>query len=154
MSEYVEPDLVVTDVRPGDIGEILSQLVAPLSAHPSGPAMGAVLEALVAREALLSTGIGQGVAVPHAISENVDATKLVVGVARHGVEFHAIDGAPVHVFFVLISPPERQAKATHIKLLARIARLARHSQLVSMLRECEEPQQIVDGIARYEREHI
>ena len=154
LSEYVEPDLVVTDIRPGDTADILGQLVAPLAADRSRPGGGGILDALVARESILSTGIGHGVAVPHAITESVDTTRLIVGVTRSGVDFHAIDGALVYVFFVLISPPERHAKATHIKLLARIARLARHSELVSMLRDCESPEQIVDGIARYERQHV
>jgi mannitol/fructose-specific phosphotransferase system IIA component (Ntr-type) len=154
LSEYVEPNLVVTELEPGDVRDILLQLVTPLVEDATLTSTGPILEALIARERVLSTGIGQGIAVPHAISESVPSTRLIIGVSSSGVDYNAIYVSPVYVFFVLISPVERLAKSNHIKLLARIARLARHPAFVDMLKECSVPQEVVGSIEEYEREHV
>ena len=152
LSEYLDPELVVVGVRPADIGGILSQLVEPLVRNGTLESVDRVLDALLARERVLSTGIGQGVAVPHAISEAIPAPCLIVGLASDGVDFHAMDDAPVEVFFVLLSPPDRAGQ--HIRLLARIARLARHPDFVGALRRSRSGPEVVDHIRAYEREHV
>lgn len=152
LSEYVDPGLVVLDVRAGEIGDILGQLVEPLARDGTLESADRVLEALLARERVLSTGIGQGIAVPHAISEAIPSARLIVGLAPEGVDFRAMDAAPVNVFFVLLSPPDRAGH--HIRLLARIARLARHPDFVDALRGCRDGSEVVEHIRAYEREHV
>ncbi len=152
LSEFVDPGLVVTGVRDGEVDQVLAQLVEPLVGAGILEAPERVLEALLARERVLSTGIGQGTAVPHAISEVVDAPRLIVGLSPEGVDFRAMDGAPVHVFFVLLSPPD--GASHHIKLLARIARLARHPEFVETLRGCSSGAEVVAHIAAYEQDHF
>jgi nitrogen PTS system EIIA component len=152
LSEYVEPELVVLDVRPGEVRGILAQLVEPLVRDGTLPSADGVLEALLARERVLSTGIGQGIAVPHAISEAIPAPRLIVGLAPDGVDFRAMDEAPVNVFFLLLSPPDRAGH--HIRLLARVARLARHADFVEALRSCHDGSEVIEHIRTYEREHV
>lgn len=152
LSEYADPSLVVTEIEQGEIGDILTQLVAPLV--PAGIVDSAeqVIAALTAREAVMSTGLGSGIAVPHAISSRLASPCLVIGICQPGVEFKALDGNPVNVFFVLLSPPNHAGH--HIRMLARIARLAKHSEFVDALRTSTDPQVVVSHIARYEAEHI
>ena len=153
LSEYADPSLVVTQIEPGEIGDILSQLVAPLV--PAGIVDSAeqVVSALTAREAVMSTGLGAGIAVPHAISSRLASPCLIIGICQPpGVEFQALDGDPVNVFFVLLSPPNHAGH--HIRMLARIARLTRHPEFVDALRTSTDPQVVVSHIARYEAEHI
>lgn len=82
-----------------------------------------VLRAVMDREEVLSTGIGHGVAIPHGKSASVDELVLVAGVARGGVDFEALDGKPVHLFFLLVGP--ESAAGQHVKALSRISRLLR-----------------------------
>ncbi len=75
---------------------------------------------LCEREALGSTGIGSGVALPHCKLPGLDEVVLAVGISPDGVEFGAVDGVPVKVFFLLISPDD--APAAHLQSLAAISR--------------------------------
>ena len=82
-----------------------------------------VLRAVMDREEVLSTGIGHGVAIPHGKSSSVGNLVLVAGVTRQGVDFEALDGKPVHLFFLLVGP--ESAAGQHVKALSRISRLLR-----------------------------
>lgn len=152
LTEYLNPGLVVFDIRPGEVAEILSQLIEPLVADGTLNGSDRVLDALLAREKVLSTGIGSGIAVPHAICEAMGTPQLIVGLAPGGVDFHAMDDAPVNVFFVLLSPPDRAGH--HIRLLARIARLARHPEFLDALRDCTTGDEVLSRIHEYESEHV
>ncbi|MEJ2548609.1 MAG: PTS sugar transporter subunit IIA, partial [Gemmatimonadota bacterium] len=152
LTEYLDPGLVVIGIEPGDVSDILSQLIGPLVTDGTLDGSERVLEALLAREQVLSTGIGSGIAVPHAISEAIGSPQLIIGLSPDGVDFRAMDDAPVNVFFVLLSPPDRAGH--HIRLLARIARLARHPEFVDALRRCETGEQVVNHIHAYESEHV
>jgi fructose-specific phosphotransferase system IIA component len=82
-----------------------------------------VLRAVLDREEVLSTGIGHGVAIPHGKSSSVSSLILVAGVAREGIDFEALDGKPVNLFFLLVGP--ESAAGEHVKALSRISRLLR-----------------------------
>ncbi|MBI5178877.1 MAG: PTS sugar transporter subunit IIA [Nitrospinae bacterium] len=101
--------------REGAIGELLAAL-SPAHSSSGHPAA----EAVLSRERTASTAIGNHVAVPHAKWDG-DFT-IAVGVSADGVEFNAMDGKKVHVVFLVLSPRGRAVE--HLKLLARIARLA------------------------------
>jgi len=151
LSEYAEPGLVVTEIEQGEVGSILAQLVAPLVPAGVVNSPDAVLSALTAREKVLSTGIGSGIAVPHAICAGLSDPCLIIGLSPSGIEFRSMDEQPVNVFFVLLSPPNRAGH--HVRMLARIARLARHPEFVDALRTCDDPQVVVSRIERFESEH-
>lgn len=80
-----------------------------------------VLEVLIAREALGSTAIGQGIAIPHAKSDCVKKMVGCLGVSKSGINFDSLDGEPAHIFFLLIAPVD--SAGPHLKALARISRL-------------------------------
>ena len=82
-----------------------------------------VLRAVMEREEVLSTGIGHGVAIPHGKSASVNQLILVAGVAPAGIDFEALDGKPVNLFFLLVGP--ESAAGEHVKALSRISRLLR-----------------------------
>lgn len=152
LADYLRPDLVVTDLEPEAPEEVFGRLVDPLVRAGVVEEAEPVVAALLSRERVLSTGIGQGIAVPHAICAELDATIVVVGVSRTGIDFHAIDDAPVHLFFVLLSPPDRTNH--HIKLLARIARLLRDPRLAEDLRRARSPREVIETVEAFERRHV
>lgn len=81
----------------------------------------AALSALLEREALGSTGVGEQVAIPHAKLADIEDVMITIGISHRGVEFNSGDGQPVKLFFMLLSP-EKQLN-THLKTLAKISRL-------------------------------
>jgi PTS system nitrogen regulatory IIA component len=93
---------------------------------------GEVLDALLAREQAGSTGVGAGVAVPHARLEGLDRMRGVFVRLEAPVDYDAVDGQPVDLLFALFAPPS--AGADHLRALARVARLLRQADLREQLR--------------------
>jgi mannitol/fructose-specific phosphotransferase system IIA component (Ntr-type) len=102
--------------------ELLRELVEAVAAG-NGADREEMLRAVREREAVLSTGIGFGVAIPHGKSAAIGELRMAAGRAEEPVEFDALDGQPVTLFFLLVGP--ESAAGAHIKALSRISRLVR-----------------------------
>lgn len=96
-----------------------------------------LVQVLLEREALGSTGIGQGVAIPHGKSGGVTKLVAAFAVSKEGVDFDALDGEPVYLFFLLIAPED--SAGPHLKALARISRLLKDKHLRDSLRHAADP---------------
>ena len=105
---------------------------------------------LLDREALGSTGIGQGVAIPHGKSDCVTKLVSAFGVSRAGVNFDSLDGEPVHLLFLLVAPED--SAGPHLKALARISRLLKDKHFRDSLRTARDEKTVV-RIIREEDEH-
>lgn len=101
-----------------------------------------VVRAIQKRELLGSTGIGRGVAIPHAKHPGIEKLVGTVGLSRTGIPFDSIDTEPVHVLFMLISPNERPSE--HLRALEWVSRALRDDTFVRSLRQASTPQQIWD----------
>ena len=108
-------------------------LVAETAARRFGLEAGEVLEALLAREQVGSTGVGSGVAVPHARLPGLDRMRGVFIRLEAPVDFDSVDGQPVDLLFALLAPAD--AGSEHLRALARVSRLLRQSQLREQLRQ-------------------
>jgi PTS system nitrogen regulatory IIA component len=108
-------------------------VIAEIAARNFGLDAGDVLDALVEREAAGSTGVGHGVAVPHARLEGLQRMRGVFVRLEQPVEFEAVDDQPVDLLFALFAP--RQAGADHLRALARVSRLLRQSEVREQLRK-------------------
>ncbi|HKG94145.1 MAG TPA: PTS sugar transporter subunit IIA [Gemmatimonadaceae bacterium] len=112
--------------------EVLRELVELATrGHPPDD-VEAALAAVREREQLLSTGIGAGVAIPHGKTPVIDQLVLAAGVTAPGIEFDALDGEPVQLFFLVLGP--ESAAGAHVKVLSRISRLLRREPLRQALR--------------------
>jgi mannitol/fructose-specific phosphotransferase system IIA component (Ntr-type) len=132
LTELLSPDRVVLPLPAGDRQtaiEVLTRHLARVAGAEYGEVLGAVLE----RESVLSTGIGFGVAIPHARSAAVRELTMVAGVTPAGVPFDAIDGEPVRLFFLIVGP--EASAGLHVKILSRIARLVRRESVRRQLLE-------------------
>jgi PTS system nitrogen regulatory IIA component len=103
--------------------EALRTLAALLGAGATSPGEADFYRVLVEREALQSTGIGDGVAIPHGALENLTGQVAALLICPSGVPFDAIDGQPVYIMFAVLTP--KRATGEHLKTLARISRLLR-----------------------------
>ena len=132
LSELLSADRVKVPLAGRSKDDLLRELVE-LAVPSRDPAVReAVLAAVRERERELSTGIGGGVAIPHAKTPFVDQLVMAAGIAPSAVDFDALDGQPVHLFFLLVGP--ESAAGAHVKALARISRLLRRESLRSALR--------------------
>lgn len=131
LREMLTTARIRTPLRGSDKDAILRELVMLLADDGVFTEVDAVLAAVRAREAVLSTGIGSGVAVPHGRTVHVSSLVMAAGVVEPPVEFAALDGRPVELVFLLVAP-EGEATA-HVKALSRIARLVRHDQVRARL---------------------
>jgi PTS system fructose-specific IIA component/PTS system nitrogen regulatory IIA component len=135
--ESIQPNLTATkkeDVLRGLVGALVRAGQIPADQWDS------VCHTVLERENLGSTGIGRGVAVPHAKHKAVSRPVGTVAVSRKGVDFDSLDGDPVHLLFALVSPPERSAD--HLAVLEYVSRHLRYDLFCKLLRQAESAQEI------------
>lgn len=110
-------------------------VVADIAARSFGLPSEQVLDALLEREAAGSTGVGNGVAVPHARLEGIDRMRAVFVRLEHPVPFEAVDDQPVDLLFALFAP--KGASSEHLRALARVSRLLRQPEIREQLRQAK-----------------
>lgn len=136
LSELLTAERVLVPLSARDKRGVIAELTRHLVNH-SGGKFAEVLGAIEEREAVLSTGIGFGVAIPHARSSAVTELSLVCGVSPLPVPFDSIDGEPVRLFFLIVGP--EASAGQHVKVLSRIARLVRREELREELCQARTP---------------
>ena len=132
LSELLERDRVRIPLQGQTKDEVLRELVELATQGRDATVVTAVLKAVRERERWMSTGIGGGIAIPHGKTTELDRLIMAAGVTREPIEYDALDGRPVQLFFLLVGP-ERAAGA-HVKALSRISRLMRRGMLREDLR--------------------
>lgn len=144
LSDFVVKDAIIVDLQATAKEEAIREIVRSL--HQAGRLTEGDLEgvsrAILGREELGSTGIGQGVAVPHTRHPTVDHLLGTVALSRKGVEFAALDGEPVNIFFLLISPPNQPGD--HLRALENISRHLKNEEFVSFLRQARTREAVIE----------
>lgn len=123
IEELLKETCVLADLKGETKQEILYELVAPLKKENLIDDPETVVNIVLQREKLGSTGIGDSVAIPHGKVKSTDNFLCVFGRSARGVDFGAVDGKPVHIFFLLLAPEEQAG--LHLKMLSRISKLLR-----------------------------
>lgn len=137
MADLVTSDHVLVDLKGGSKRQVL-QAMAEAAARATGLDGGRILDALMQRERLGTTGLGDGIAIPHARIAELDGITGFFARLAKPVDFDALDGAPVDLVFLLLAPEE--AGADHLKALARVARILRDPELTEALRDADRAQ--------------
>lgn len=128
--------------------EVLRELVQVITQNHGVEDSEEVLRAVREREAVLSTGIGNGVAIPHGKSAMVPDLVMAAGRTAAPVEFDSLDGKPVQLLFMLIGP--ETAAGPHIKALSRISRLIRKDSVRDMLIGAQSPEEFYEALKEAE----
>jgi PTS system nitrogen regulatory IIA component len=148
ISDIIAPEAIAVRVNIADKAHALRFAAAVLGAR-SGLDPERIREALAAREALGSTGIGRGVAVPHVCFPDLDRPYAVLSTLAHPIEFDSIDNEPVDLIFTIISPPSPGCGADlSLSYLAAIARVLRDSGRAAALRKAKNPWGVYDIIVK------
>ena len=148
---YLRPERVIMDLQTGGVADTLRRMVEQLASEGAVDEASSVLAALLERESSQSTGLGGGIAIPHAVYPDLEETLIQLALSRDGVDFQALDEKPVHLFFLLLSPPAQSG--THIKLLARIARLMRQPHFLEELLRERSAADVIARIRTTDEEH-
>jgi len=138
-------DAVILDLGTGGKREVLTEMASALAKVEPQIEADRLLEVLMEREALQSTGIGEGVAIPHGKMAGFD--RLVASFARspEGVDFDSIDGQPTHHLFLLVVP--EHSGGQYLKALARISRFFRDPAFRQQLTDAETTRDVIRAIA-------
>ncbi|MBI4340698.1 MAG: PTS sugar transporter subunit IIA [Candidatus Omnitrophica bacterium] len=136
----VTTDLKVPNQSKEEIIQALVQLLVAAGAIKEKD-VARLVQILLKRESLGSTGIGQGVAIPHGKCDCVKDLVAAFGVCRSGIAFDSLDGEPVHLFFLLVAPED--SAGPHLKALARISRLLKDKHFRDTLKNAKDEKTLV-----------
>jgi PTS system nitrogen regulatory IIA component len=139
--DFLSPNAIVAELTATTKKDVLEELVSLLSKDGKIKDVKLTVDVLIEREKLGSTGIGQGIAIPHAKTDQAQTVVAAFGLSRRGVQFDSLDGDPVNIFFLLVAPPD--AAAMHLKALARISRLLKDKFFRQSLRETKTSAEIL-----------
>ena len=149
ITDYITEDLIDLDLKSKNREGILVELSELLEKSPNITGEESdIYKALVDRERLGSTGIGKGVAIPHAKTESAKGLTVAFGVSKEGIDFNSLDEEEVHLFFVFASP--NKDSQIYLKVLARISRLIREEEFRDNLFNCKTPKEVIDCIREEE----
>ena len=132
MKNLLQSDLVLDDIKAADKNGVIREFAGLLKAAGRIREEGEIIRVLTEREAIGSTGIGDGLAIPHGKLRGLPDIVVAFGRSRAGVDFQSIDGKPVHLFFLLLAPDNNPGD--HLKVLARISRILNNPVLRENLR--------------------
>lgn len=149
LSNIIKEKNVLLEMKAQKKDEALAELAAHLKKQKLINHEKEIIEKLLQREALGSTALGEGIAIPHCKAKGIKGPILTVGISRGGVNFEAPDGRPVQVFFLLITSPDDPS--LNLQILALIAQLVKKSpELKSRLLAAEDVREVMEIIREQE----
>ncbi|HOX54447.1 MAG: PTS sugar transporter subunit IIA [Candidatus Omnitrophica bacterium] len=152
--DFLSRQAISTDIKATDKEGVIKELVELLVAAEEIDKRdrNKLLETLMAREALGSTAIGQGVGIPHGKSDCVKKLVAAFGISQKGVNFDSLDGEPVYLFFLLVAPQD--SAGPHLKALARISRLLKDKYFRDSLRQAKDDKAVIKIIVQEDERKV
>lgn len=144
IAEFLSPKAVIADLSSRSKPEAMRELSKVLSSAHAGLDDAHLLTVLEEREKLGSTGLQDGVAIPHGKMPGLSQLIAAFGVSREGIEFDSLDGRPTQLFFALVAP--ENSAGIHLKALARISRLFKNPRFRASILEATSPEEIYRAI--------
>jgi PTS system nitrogen regulatory IIA component len=150
LSDLIHEQNVIPDLKAKDKRGVLEELVDTLVEQEPSLDKNALVKVLLERERLGSTGIGDGVAIPHGKFPGITQPSISFGRSRKGLDFDSMDGEPTHLFFLLVAP--ENSASIHLKALARIAKILKNSAFRKELMEVTGRQDLYHKIIQNDEE--
>ena len=149
LDEILSPRRIFLDLKAAPKGELLLEMARRLAQAGDVEDPDALARRLIKREDMISTGVKEGYAFPHVFSPQVEELKLTIGVIKAGTDYESLDGKPVYLVLMLIGPEAHQD--THLRILARLSRVATEPGMRESLLEAESAEAIVEIISESDR---
>jgi PTS system nitrogen regulatory IIA component len=145
ITEIFKKEFIIEDLKAKNKRGVLAELSEIFTLGPIKMDSKLMVDVLMEREKLGSTGIGDGIAIPHGKLKGLDTLLLSFGRSRVGVDFESIDGKPVHLFFLLMAP--ESSTGQHLKALAKISRMLKDERFRSELMSARSAEGLFKAIA-------
>ena len=149
--DALQHEAIIYDLKARNKEGVITELVAPL-AKDTGIDPQDLVEVLLERERLGSTGIGGGIGIPHGKFKNLETLILGFGLSRKGIDFESIDHRPTHIFFLLMTP--ENSTGLHLKLLARISRILKDEHFKEQLMNAADRDELFNIIKEADEQFI
>ena len=143
ISKLINKNSIIADLTSKDKKGVLEELATAVS-DIAATNTREIVDVLLEREQLGSTGIGGGIGIPHGKLPSINTIVVGFGLSREGVDFDSLDNKPVHIFFLLITPTN--STGSHLKVLAQISRLLKERQFRESLLKAESADEIIQLI--------
>ena len=152
LSQLLNPQSIDVQLRSKTKREAIAELVALLEKSHGLSSGGEILDRVLKREAMMSTGIGNGIAIPHGKARAVDRLVAACAVSKSGVQYDSVDGEPATLFILLVSPED--VGGPHVKVLANISRLLKDENVRESLKRAESPEAFLSQLREFEEIHL
>jgi len=150
LSEILEENYIIPDLKAIDKKGVLEELSDAIIGHEPSLDKSSLVKVLLERERLGSTGIGDGVAIPHGKFHGISHPIISFGRSREGLDFESMDGEPAFLFFLLVAPED--SASVHLKALAKIARILKNSSFRKILMEAPTRKELYQTIIQNDEE--
>jgi PTS system nitrogen regulatory IIA component len=152
LSELLNQNAISLSLKARDKESCIKELVQLLESAHGVNTKGEILSKVLQRESMMSTGIGNGVAIPHGKTRLLDHLVAACGVAPGGMEFDSMDGEPATLFVLLVSP--ESLRGPHVKALANVSRLLKEESVRSALRQSGSPEDFLKVLREAEARYL
>ncbi len=152
LKDLLSEDVIIIPLQNTEKNKIIKELVDVLYRAHRIKDRDAVLKAVLERERVMSTGMGDGVAIPHAKSDAVDNLVAAFGITKEDVDFKSIDEKPVRLIFLLVGPTDQTGP--HLKALSRISRLMHREEFRKKLASARSSKEVIEAIEKEEQKYF
>lgn len=150
MSEIIEEENIIPDLKAKDKNGVLEELAEVISSREPSVNKRDLVRVLVERERLGSTGIGDGVAIPHGKLNGIKHPLISFGRSNKGLDFDSMDGQTAYLFFLLVAP--ENSSSVHLQVLAKIAKILKNGTFRKKLMEARTREEIYQTIIQTDEE--
>jgi PTS system nitrogen regulatory IIA component len=152
LSELLNDQSINLSLQARDKESSIKELVQLLEAAHGVNTRGEILSKVLQRESMMSTGIGNGVAIPHGKTRLLDHLLAACGVSPAGIDFDTMDGEPASLFILLVSP--ESLRGPHVKALANVSRLLKEESVRNALRQSQSPEDFLRVLREAEERYL
>jgi nitrogen PTS system EIIA component len=152
IQDILQKNGILTNLESTDKPEILAQMAKYLSTLYDIKDQDLIVRKILDREGEMSTGIGLGIAIPHARIEGIDNLYMIAGRSVKGIEFNAIDEQPVHLLFMMLSPANASSQYTNI--LSSLSRIMSYEEIRNSLIESDDAEKFLGILSAGENKYI
>jgi fructose PTS system EIIBC or EIIC component len=150
--DLLQKSSILIDLQATDKTEVITQMAGHMASIYNLLYGDLIARKILAREAEVSTGIGFGIAIPHARVEKTDRVYMAAARSIKGIDFAAIDGQPVHLIFMIISPAS--SSTDHVQVLSSLSRIMSYEDIRKKLLAAKKPEQFLDLLVKGENKYV
>ena len=149
LGQVFSPKSIIVNLESEDKDEVFEEMVESMVSVQPQLNRSAAVEALQEREKKMSTGIIHAIAVPHGITDSVKGIIGAIGISRSGIDYDALDNAPVNLIFMLLISPEEREK--HLQVLASLSKVLQNPDFVNIVMEKKSAQEVYDFLCSFDK---